>query len=111
MSSRPCAASEPADWLGAILGHALPQEGGTLDIGGGHYVMRGGILRQEELASAAQAQTASTFGYKWQRRETYDSDIMQAERGAWLRERYGDPDVMPWLSGVSPAPVVLDAGC
>jgi arsenite methyltransferase len=112
MSSRHCAASEPPpDWLGAVLGCVLPREDGALDIAGGRFVMRGGILRQEELTSAAQAQTASAFGYKWQRRETYDSGIMQATLGAWLRERYGDPDAMPWLAGVSPTPVMLDAGC
>jgi arsenite methyltransferase len=112
MSSRLSAASEPPPgWLDAVLGCALPREGGTAEIGGGRFVMRAGILRQEELGSAAQAQTASTFGYKWQRRETYDSGVMQAALGAWLRERYGDPDAMPWLAGLLPAPMMLDAGC
>src|SRR5438067_9121392 len=110
-SSKPCVASNPSDWLGAVLGCALPAEGGAVDIGGGRFVMRGGILRQAELGSAAQAQTADIFGYKWQRRETYDSGVMQATLGSWLRERYGDPDAMHWLTGGSPAPVVLDAGC
>src|SRR5258708_377739 len=32
-------------------------------------------------------------------------------RGARLRERYGDPDAMPWLAEMSTTPVVLDAGC
>ena len=112
MSPRLSAASEPPpDWLAVVLGCGLPPEGGTANIGGGRFVMRGGILRQEALASAAQAQTASTFGHKWQRRETYDSGVMQAALGAWLRERYGDPDAMPFLAGGSPPPVMLDAGC
>ncbi len=112
MSSRRCATSEPRPgWLDGVLGCALPAEGGIVEIAGQRFVMRAGILRQQELASAAQAQTADTFGYKWQRRETYDSGAMQAALGAWLRERYGDPDLLPWLAGGSPAPIMLDAGC
>ena len=112
MSSRHCAASDPPQgWLAGVLGCALPEEGGIVEIAGQCFVMREGILRQQQLASAAQAQTASTFGYKWQRRESYDSDAMQAALGAWLRERYGDPNALPWLAGGSPLPMMLDAGC
>jgi arsenite methyltransferase len=112
MSSRPCAACEPPpEWLAALLGCALPAEGSAVEIGGEQFVMRGGILRQQQPASAAQAQTADAFGYKWQRRDTYDSGVMQAALGEWLRERYGDPVAMPWLAGASTPPVMLDAGC
>ena len=112
MSSRPCATSDaPPRWLAAALGCVLPAEGGTVEIAGRRFVMRGGVLRQQELASAAQAQTASTFGYKWQRRDTYDGGVMRAALAGWLRERYGDPDAMPWLAGAATPPLMLDAGC
>jgi SAM-dependent methyltransferase len=112
MSSRPSAASEPArGWLGAVLGCALPAEGGGVEIGGSRFVMRGGMLRLQQAASPAQAQTAGAFGYKWQRRDTYESGAMHAALGAWLRERYGDPETMAWLAGGASAPLVLDAGC
>ena len=36
--------------------------------------MRGGLPRGVETKSEAQAQTQDTFGYKWQKRETYESE-------------------------------------
>ncbi len=68
--------------------------------------------RPSPLASAAQAQTESAFGYKWHRRETYESPEMQAFTRHWLLEKYcgGDPHLLSqWLD---PGPqLILDAGC
>jgi arsenite methyltransferase len=63
-------------------------------------------------ASAAQQQTADAFGFKWARRETYESPAMRDAARAWLVSRYcgGDLGVLDgWLSGGRK--VILDAGC
>ncbi|MFZ4590869.1 MAG: class I SAM-dependent methyltransferase [Ignavibacteria bacterium] len=59
-----------------------------------------------------QAQTSSTFGYKWSRKETYESDSMKAFVKNWLIERYTDNNhtiINEWLKGGSK--IILDAGC
>jgi len=63
-------------------------------------------------ASAAQAQTREAFGYKWARRETYESEAMKANSRRWLLERYcaGDPAALDgWLA--PGRKILLDAGC
>ena len=63
-------------------------------------------------ASAAQRQTSDAFGFKWARRETYESPAMRDAARAWLVSRYcgGDTRVLDgWLSGGRK--VILDAGC
>jgi SAM-dependent methyltransferase len=62
--------------------------------------------------SAAQAQTEEAFGYKWAKRDTYESAAVQDASRNWLLERYcgGDPSVLDlWLSGGRK--LILDAGC
>jgi hypothetical protein len=46
------------------------------------------ILREMGLATASQAQTAEAFGFKWKRRESYDSLAMLAAIREWLIQRY-----------------------
>lgn len=63
-------------------------------------------------ASEAQAQTESAFGYKWHRRETYESPALAAFTRQWLLEKYcdGDPDLLArWLD--NGPQLILDAGC
>lgn len=62
--------------------------------------------------SRAQQQTADAFGYKWARRDSYDSPAFRDAARAWLVARYcgGDPGVLDgWLAGGRK--VILDAGC
>ncbi|MDP9200814.1 MAG: class I SAM-dependent methyltransferase [Gemmatimonadota bacterium] len=64
------------------------------------------------MSSEAQRQTESTFGFKWAKRETYESEAMRNTAREWLFERYcgGDPAVLAeWLSGGRKK--ILDAGC
>ena len=62
--------------------------------------------------SASQQQTSDAFGFKWARRDTYDSPAVRDAARAWLVSRYcgGDVSVLDgWLAGGRK--VILDAGC
>jgi len=62
--------------------------------------------------SDAQRQTEAAFGFKWKKRETYESDAMRGAARDWLFARYcgGDPALLDsWLAGGRKT--ILDAGC
>ena len=62
--------------------------------------------------SSTQENTKDTFGFKWARRDTYESEVFQEAIRNWLFERYCDDDpnkLKFWLSGGRK--IVLDAGC
>ena len=62
--------------------------------------------------SPDQDQTRSTFGFKWSKRSTYESEAVQAANREWLLQRYcsGDPNrLKEWLG--TERKLVLDAGC
>jgi arsenite methyltransferase len=93
----------------AVLGR--PKADGVEEhIGGQVFAWQGGILRQQRLLSDAQAQTADTFGYKWQRADSYESDPFLEIQQEWLREKYGDPAIATWWDDYD-KPVLLDVGC
>ena len=67
---------------------------------------------KKSAPSAAQAQTRDAFSYKWEKRDTYESDAVKANARRWLFERYcgNDPELLSsWLSGGRK--LILDAGC
>lgn len=72
-------------------------------------------LRPVELEvpqSKNQQQTRDTFGFKWAKRDTYESPATKANSLRWLMERYCDnhPERLEqWLSGGRK--LILDAGC
>jgi SAM-dependent methyltransferase len=106
------ASVEPARWLWPLLGLVAPcAEGHELDLLGRRYVVAGGLLRERDAASAAQSQTSEVFGYKWGRRETFESTAMQERARRWLVERYGPVDGDAFWAEHGDAPVLLDAGC
>ena len=102
---------EAKDWLGNVLGAALPGEGASTVINGQTFVRREGILRHKGLVSSAQAQTATAFGYKWRRRDSYEGGQLVSAVNSWLRERYGDPTALLDRHSDGALPVLLDAGC
>jgi ubiquinone/menaquinone biosynthesis C-methylase UbiE len=109
MSPTPFSRSEP-DWVGALVG-AQVAEGEQTDFGGRAFVRRGDILRELSLASNQQEQTKSTFGFKWNKRDTFESPASLRGMRAWLLERYGDVPAAPWWGEHGDAPLVVDAGC
>lgn len=97
-------------WLWSLLGASDPAQCNarlrTLGL-----EMRDGLLRGVSTASQAQAQTSVTFGYKWEKRETYESATGLAHMRAWLNERYGSAEELPFLNRGGEKPILLDAGC
>jgi SAM-dependent methyltransferase len=70
------------------------------------------MTRKTGIISQSQEQTADTFGYKWAKRDTFESEASLARQKAWLIERYcgGRPEVRDeWFAGGSKT--ILDAGC
>jgi arsenite methyltransferase len=70
------------------------------------------LCRSEARVSAAQLQTSNTFGFKWARRDTYESKAVMDASKHWLFERYcgGDQQrLSAWLDGGRKT--ILDAGC
>lgn len=63
-------------------------------------------------ATESQAQTREAFGFKWGKRDSYESEAVQARAREWLLERYcdGDPGKLQQRLGGG-RKVILDAGC
>ena len=99
-------------WLAELLGiDELPRSGDALDIGGQPFIFERGVLRQQALRSEAQQQTGEVFGFKWHKRETFESPASRARMAEWLRARYGSVSQAPWFHAGGGPPAVLDAGC
>ncbi len=98
-------------WLGDVLGVRMPAEGGTVRVRGRRLVMARGILRDEAVLSARQAQTADVFGFKWRQHQSFDTPAMTAKAATWMVEKYGDVGTAPWWDDYGPEPLVVDAGC
>lgn len=101
---------ELPEWFWALLG-ASETAGRDTRLRQLGLEMRGGLPRGVEAKSEAQAQTQDTFGYKWQKRETYESETGRAVSRAWLSERYGQAEDFAFLRGGRGKPMLLDAGC
>jgi arsenite methyltransferase len=81
------------------------------ELAGDEFELRDGILRQRAVVSERQAQTSDTFGFKWHKRDTFESEASLARMREWLVERYGDVSTAAWWDEYGAQPVVLDAGC
>jgi SAM-dependent methyltransferase len=75
-----------------------------------------GINRKKALSaedcSPEQKQTAESFGFKWSKRDTYESESMKNLSKKWMIERYCGGDInklAEWLEGARK--IILDAGC
>lgn len=61
-----------------------------------------------------QRQTEETFGFKWKKRDTYESSAVQAEWRRWLFEKYFDGEgkrLADLLNQDGTRKKILDAGC
>ena len=75
-------------------------------------VDRQSLVRPAREYSEAQSQTEETFGFKWSRRDSYESVHMKRKARDWLVERYcdGNESRIDELLGES-RKIILDAGC
>jgi len=94
-----------------FFGAAELKENSYMEIANRKYVFKNGLLRQCDLYSSDQEQTKQTFGFKWRRRDTYESNFVQENGRSWLIERYLKNDVGKMLELIPPGSRVLDAGC
>lgn len=112
MSSMRSTRSETPGWLSQALGlDGALAEGATFTLGALTFEVHDGIPRARDLLSSAQGQTAETFGFKWQLRETFESPAALGRVRDWLIERYGPVADAPWWDGYGDRPLLLDAGC
>ncbi|MDX6424507.1 MAG: arsenite methyltransferase [Gaiellaceae bacterium] len=70
-----------------------------------------GIPRFVESRDEGQAQVQESFAYKWDRRETYDSDRRREIAATWILERYGFDSVEDLSAHLAAESPVLDVGC
>ena len=98
--------TEMPGWARALLA----DEAASAAAGGddGAFIMDGPILRSRALHTASQQQTSDMFGFKWQKRDTFESDTARRVIREWSLERYGQPG--EWFADMD-RPVVVDAGC
>ena len=96
------------DWLWELLRVERLSDGESVTANCVPLTMVEGIPRAQTLVSQAQEQTREAFGYKWQKRDTFEGGVTDYMT-QWLAEKYGP--VSGWLEGLQAFPVVLDAGC
>lgn len=100
------------EWFWPLVGSAVAGDGARIESCGVPLVMADGLLRDEDCHDSGQAQTRETFGYKWQREDSYGSPAMIEFSRNWLEGRYAALWAHPAadLSGAD-RPLMLDAGC
>ena len=85
-------------------------EGESSEFHGNPLILNKGILRTTQIFSEAQKQTKETFGYKWNKRETFETGL-PARMRYWLTEKFGDIVNEDWFLQYGKNPVIMDAGC
>lgn len=99
------------DWFDPLVEHGLSRGLSRFDSHGVTLVSVDGLLRDEQCYDAGQAQTRTTFAYKWLREDSYGSPAMVEMSRKWLEERYA----ALWSHPAAPRdgsdrPLMLDAG-
>ncbi len=95
------------------LGADKLDEDDTINLMSSEYVLNNHILRRKGSYSQKQNQTSNTFGFKWEKRDTYDSNNVHDHSRNWLKERYlgceeNSSLLQTWLHDGA---MFLDAGC
>ena len=100
-----------ADWYSELLNYPNNlSEGECVEVNSMNLSLRDGILRNPAVVSTAQRQTEDTFGFKWKKRDTFETGL-PARMRSWLLEKYGDVSNQKYFLDYGKNVVVLDAGC
>lgn len=75
------------------------------------YQIQAGIPRLVVTDDSGQIQTSNAFGFKWQRRDTYDSPAVKSSSAAWMAGKYGFSSPADWAGYYSSRRRILDVGC
>lgn len=88
-----------------------PGEGGLRSATGKIYPVLRGIPRLLEVHDAGQGQTQDAFGFKWAKRDTYDSDAFKKVTLEWYVKKYGFTSGEAWAEFYASRDLILDVGC
>lgn len=95
-----------------ITGESLRLAGDALLAPDGRtFPIRDGIPRFVGTLDSGQQQTSDTFGFKWEKTETYDSPELHALALGWMLERYGFASALGARSHFEAGAPFLDLGC
>lgn len=78
---------------------------------GNSYPIMNGIPRFALTDDAGQKQTESSFGFKWQQLDSYDSDEFKRIHSQWLVTKYGFANADEMGHYLAQRQRVMDAGC
>ncbi len=77
----------------------------------GFYDVRGGIPRFALTEDADQRQTGDSFGFKWGRTDSYESEPVRETLRQWIVQRYGFSGPAQMQAYFGSRKRILDAGC
>lgn len=80
-------------------------------VDGTAYRIVSGVPRFVVTDDAGQLQTSGAFGFKWRKRDTYDSPAMRATLIPWMVAKYGFASYEEWAGYYSTRRRILDIGC
>lgn len=102
---RPLSLSATESDQSEILAGTLHAEDGK------SYRILNGIPRFVLTDDAEQVLTSKAFGFKWKKRDTYDSPSAKKNATRWYLEKYGFESVEAWTKFFDSREAVLDVGC
>jgi arsenite methyltransferase len=97
--------------LGVDASQSAVVDNGTLrSEDGAEYRITEGIPRFVLTSDAGQAQTSRAFGFKWKKRDTYDSPAAKAAAAKWYLEKYDFASLDQWAAHFDARESVIDIG-
>ena len=88
-----------SEWLWKVLGSPPLKEGESANVQGQDVVVHEGLPRVRSLVSAAQAQTREAFGFKWAKRDTFESEASLKRMRDWLNVKWMTHSGLPVSTG------------
>lgn len=98
------------DWTETLFQTSIPSDATPFQVAGITLHRQNDIFCTSAMHSKTQEHTSQTFGFKWQKRDTFEGALSTKMR-SWLLEKYGDVCSAGWFADHGEAPVLLDAGC